>query len=115
METPPLNPLPPPSSASHLTPRGYGDMGSQLPSHRMSAEDDRSALDLRDDLRALTLSALSSDSPRQAQFFADKLVACAGGGWFNALLLGRAHAAVGELRRAVLCLESVTCSADVQR
>ena len=57
-------------------------------------------------------SALSSDSPRQAQFFADKLVAADAGGWFNALLLGRAHAAVGELRRAVLCLESVTCSKE---
>ena len=103
METPPLNPLPPPPP-SHMTPMtGLSGFTTKAPTPAPSSLNEP----LLADLRKLTLSALSSDSPRQAQFYADKLVAAANGGWYNGLLLARSHAAVGELRRAVLCLETM--------
>ncbi|GMH75379.1 hypothetical protein TrST_g11702 [Triparma strigata] len=71
--------------------------------------------DLPKKLRSLVTAALAADQPRQAQFFADKLLSVSSGGWYNALLLAKSHAACGEQRRAVLALETITASAERRR
>ncbi|GMI15274.1 hypothetical protein TrLO_g7840 [Triparma laevis f. longispina] len=84
------------------------------PNHSNLHHSTKNSVPLPTKLRSLVTSALSADQPRQAQFFADKLLAVSSGGWYNAILLAKSHSATGELRRAVLALESVTASADLK-
>jgi len=97
--------LPPPPPTNRMI-ANSNCVGSRKPPRSSKTNPTTDPTATTSHLRALTLSAIISDQPRQAQFFADKLVAVAGGGYFNTLLLAKSHVMCGELRRAVLSLET---------